>query len=161
MWQTLASSSDNFCLGLDELMTPEEQEQYRIHVLQLAPKKPFRASLLWLVRMDAITQAQADRLDDVYAHRHSLAHELIKYIVDPDADPDVGLLVDAVLILKDLHRFWIDVEVGIGSFAHLGDVDPDEVTPLSWMMLQQCLNAYLDGLPDSEDRPADSAKSPA
>jgi hypothetical protein len=37
--------------------------------------------------------------------RPSRTHELVRYIVDADADPDVGLLVDAIVILKDLHRF--------------------------------------------------------
>jgi hypothetical protein len=104
--------------------------------------------------MDAITNAQADRLDDVYAHRHDLAHELMKYVVDPDHEPDVDLLTDAIAILRDLHQFWINVELGIGSFDHvenIDDVDPDEIVPLSMMVLQRCLDAYIGGLVDSVD----------
>jgi len=41
------------------------------------------------------TLAQANRLDDVYAHRHELSSELIKYVVDPafvtDGDRGNGL----------------------------------------------------------------------
>jgi len=48
-----------------------------------APKNRFRASLLWLVEGEAITLSQADRLDEIHAHRHELSHELVKYIVDP------------------------------------------------------------------------------
>lgn len=142
-----------YCLGLepDGSMTDEEDEQYRLHVLSLAPKNKFRASLLWLVQSKAIMQDQAVRLDAIYAHRHSLTHELVKYIIDPDADPDVDLLVDAITTLKDLHRFWIDIELSTGGFflpdgSDVGDVDNDEVMPLSLVVLQQCMDAYLDGL---------------
>jgi hypothetical protein len=135
----------------DGSMTDEEHEQYQLHVLSLAPKKKFRASLIWLVKSNAITQVQADRLDAIYAHRHLLTHELVKYIIDPNADPDVDLLVDAIDTLKDLHRFWIDIELSTGGFflpdgSDVGDVDAEEVVPLSLMVLQQCMDAYLDGL---------------
>jgi hypothetical protein len=53
-----------YCLGLDAncSVPAEEEEQYRLRVLPLAPNR-FRASLLWLVQRNAIAQAQADRLD--------------------------------------------------------------------------------------------------
>ncbi|ORV90671.1 hypothetical protein AWC11_12065 [Mycobacterium interjectum] len=140
-----------FETNLDDAMTGEEQEQYQRHVLSLAPNR-FEASLIWLVQSKAITQVQADRLDAIYDHRHSLAHELVKYIVDPDTDPDVALLVEAIETLKDLHRFWIDIEISSGGFffpdgADVGEFDAEDVEPLSLMVLQQCLDAYLGGLP--------------
>jgi hypothetical protein len=103
-------------MELDGSMSDEDHEQYRRHVLSLAPRNEFRASLVWLVQSNAITQVQADRLDTIYAHRHSLTHELVKYIVDPDANPDVALFVDAITTLKDLHRFWVDIELSTGGF---------------------------------------------
>lgn len=142
-----------YCLGLepDGSMTDEEHGEYRRRVLSLEPKNKFRASLLWLVQSDAITHDQADRLDAIYAHRHSLTHELVKYIVDPDANPAVDLFVDAIITLKDLHRFWIDIELSAGGFflpdgSDVGDVDPNAVMPLSLVVLQKCMDAYLDGL---------------
>lgn len=110
--------------------------------------------MLWLVQRNAITQVQADQLDSIYAHRHSLTHELVKYIIDPETDPDVGLLVAAIATLKDLHRFWIDVELSSGGFflpdgSEVGDVDASEVVPLPLMVLQQCMDAFLDGVAPS------------
>ncbi|TMS53653.1 hypothetical protein [Mycobacterium sp. DBP42] len=141
-----------FCLDLNLdgtwSMAPDEQEQYRLRVLSLAPNK-FRASLLWLVNNGAITQVQADRLEVIRDHRDDLVHELVKYVIDPDENPDVDLLVDALNTLKDLHRFWIDIELSTGGFflpdgSDVGDVDAEEVMPLSLMILQQCLDAYLE-----------------
>ena len=114
------------------------------------PRTSFGASLLWLVEGDAITLAQADRLDDIYADRHDLGHELIKYVVDPDFEPDVELLTDALAILKSIRRFWTSIEKDIGLFEQCGDVDLDEVTPLSLAVLQICIDAHVAGLPPWE-----------
>jgi hypothetical protein len=46
------------------------------------------------------------------------------------------------------HRsVWASVEKDIGSFEDFGDVDLDEVTPLSPAVLRMCIDAYIDGLP--------------
>lgn len=118
----------------------------------------FRASLGWLIEMGAVSTEQAEQLDGIYAHRHELTHELIKYIVDPDAEPDVDAFVRAVTILEDISRFWTEVEAGYGTFEDHPDVDLDEIVPLSMMVLQQCIDAYIDGLdgessPQEPDRP--------
>lgn len=135
--------------GIDDGVIVYDEQAYAQRVVR-ASKNKFRASLLWLVEGDAITLAQADRLDDIYAHRHDLSHELIKYIVDPDFEPDVELLTDALTILKAIRRFWTSIEKDIGSFEDFGDVDVDEVTPLSLAVLQMCIDAYVAELPASE-----------
>ena len=38
----------------------------------------------------------------------------------------------------------------MGSFDDFGDVELDEVTPLSLYVLQMCIDAYVAGLPMSE-----------
>jgi hypothetical protein len=136
--------------GIENGVVVYDEQAYAENVLVRAPKNKFRASLLWLVEGDAITLAQADRLDDIYAHRHDLSHELIKYVVDPDFEPDVELLTDALTILKSIRRFWTSIEKDIGSFEEFGDVDLDEVTPLSLAVLQMCIDAHVGGLPPSE-----------
>lgn len=122
------------------------EQAYADDVLALFPGNKFRASLLWLVDGEAITREQADCLNGIYAHRHDLTHELIKYVIDPDFDPDAKLFVDALAILKDVRRFWTSMEKDFGSFDDFGDVDIDEVTPLSLAVLQMCIDAYVAGL---------------
>lgn len=140
-------------------MTQDEKERYQLQVLSLAPNR-FRASLLWLVNSNAITQVQADRLELIRTHRDHLVHELVKYVVDPDENPDVDLLVDALSTLKDLHRFWIGIELSTGGFfladgSDVGDVEAEEVMPLSLIILQQCLDAYLEGVEGAAERAHD------
>lgn len=126
---------------------PESGEQgYRDEVLTLAPKKPFLASLLWLQRMDAITVEQSARLDDVYAHRHDLTHELAKYLTDPDVEPDFDLFVEALKTLRSLSSFWARVEADLGTFEDYPDLDLDEVTNGRILLLDLCISAYGDGI---------------
>jgi hypothetical protein len=136
--------------GIEDGVVVYDEQAYAEDVLVRAPKNKFRASLLWLVEHNALTLAQADRLDDIYAHRHDLSHELIKYVVDPDFEPDIELLTDALTILKSIRRFWTSIEKDIGSFDRFGDVDLDEITPLSLAVLQMCIDAHVAGLPPSE-----------
>ena len=75
-----------------------------------------------------------------------MSHELIKYIVDPEFEPSLELFTDALAILGAIRRFSSSVEKDIGSFEDFGDVDLDEVVPLSLMVLQQCIDAYAAGL---------------
>jgi hypothetical protein len=141
---------DFYWCGIKDGIMVYEEKAYAENVLSRVPEDKFRASLLWLVDGDAITLTQADRLEDIYAHRHDLSHELIKYIVDPDFEPDVELFADALTTLKALRRFWTSMEKDIGSFEDFGDVDLDDVTPLSLHVLQMCIDAYVAGLPTSE-----------
>jgi len=53
-------------------------------------------------------------------------------------------------ILKSISRFWASIEKDIGSFDEFGDIDLDEVTPLSLAVLQMCIDAHVAGLPTSE-----------
>ena len=56
------------------------------------------------------------------------------------------MFVDAVTILHDVHRFWVSVERDIGMFEHLGDVALEDITPASLVLLQQCINAFVEDL---------------
>jgi hypothetical protein len=134
--------------GIDETGILVDEPRYAAEVLALDPKRrKMRGSLLWPVKSGAITQAQADRLDEIYDHRHELTHELAKYIVDPAHEPDMRLFTDAVEILRDVLRYWTLVEIEIGSFGDHGVVDVDDVVPGRLLLLRTCIAAYVDGLP--------------
>lgn len=124
-------------------------ESYRTEVLALAPKKEFRASLLWLEEAGALTSEQIERLDEIYGHRHELAHELVRFIIDADRNVDVLLLTDALAILRDIARFWTQMEIDMGSFDSHGAVTVDQVQPGRLVVLDICLDAYLGQWPHS------------
>jgi hypothetical protein len=124
------------------------EQTYKRDVLSLAGQgQVFRASLIWLQNCSAITSAQVTRLQEIYDHRHELTHELAKFIVDVDAEPSVDLLIDAVQILRDVSRFWAQVEIDTGTFDEHGDVSVDAVQSGSVLVLDMCVQAYIEGLP--------------
>ena len=88
-------------------------------------------------------------LDRIYQHRHDLTHELGKYLVDPDFEPDAELFVEAVTILRSISRFWTQIEIDIGTFEAQGEVTVDDAFPAYLAVLKLCIDAYLEGLPDS------------
>lgn len=113
----------------------------------------FAASLLWLQTMNALGAEQAARLDEVYEHRHDLIHELAKYLVDPNLEPDYNLFLEALATLKALSRFWTEVEAGYGTFEEHPDLDLDEVTNLRLLLIDLAISALADGSPNEEGHP--------
>lgn len=128
------------------------KERYNADVLSKAPKKQFDASLIWLVESGAITKQQSDRLAAIYEHRHDLTHGLAKYVVYLDYEPNYELLLDALNILRDLSRFWTQVEMDIGTFEEVSGVKVDEIMPLNIFVLDLCIQALYEGaLPESNE----------
>ncbi len=149
-----------YLIGFDKTGYLYDEESYKSRVLS-RDKQKFRASLLWLVEGGAITLAQADRLQEIQEHRHDLTHELIKYIAHLEFEPKMGLFVDALSILRDLNRFWTQVEIDIGTFAEYGDVSVDDPVPISIYILQLCVDAYGEGLAEASDRSSPRPSSSA
>jgi len=131
------------------------EDTYKREVLALSPGKPFQASLMWLADAGGISESQVSRLEEVYSHRHELTHELGRILIDVNATPDYTLFIDAVRILRDIHRFWIQVEKDLGTFDQYGDVEIDQVQTGPIMLLELCLQACLaDLLGPAESPPA-------
>lgn len=138
---------DFYFSGLTKQATAQEKMLFKAQVMDAAKTEgsgagTFEASVAWLCRYEAITQQQAARLNEIYNHRHELTHELIAFIVDVDRNPDAQLFVDALSILRDVHSFWTQHEIDIGSFDHAGSLTVEDATPLSLIVLQRCIDAW-------------------
>ncbi|MEP7194325.1 MAG: hypothetical protein ABI903_15860 [Actinomycetota bacterium] len=130
---------------------PESGElEYRRNVLALHPNR-FTASLLWLQDMEALDAEQAARLNDIYDHRHALTHELAKFLVDPDLEPDYDLFVQALKTLMTLSRFWTEVEAGYGTFEDYPDLELDEVTNGRILLIDLAISAFAEGLTNADN----------
>ena len=62
----------------------------------------------------------------------------------------MDLFVDTVKILRDINRFWTQIEIDIGTFEEHGEVSVDDVRTGSLMVLQMCIDARRQGLPGVE-----------
>ena len=72
---------DFFLTGFDAHEGKIYSQSYQLKVLPLG-KDPFVASVVWLVQNDALTAAQAAVLESIREHRHEVAHELARLLVD-------------------------------------------------------------------------------
>jgi hypothetical protein len=73
----------------------------------------YTSSVSWLVDSNAITQEQAESLEKIHEHRHEIAHELPRILIDPDWDINASLLIDAALVLRALDVFWGRISMDI------------------------------------------------
>lgn len=71
----------------------------------------FKKSVNWLIQAEAITQSQADSLEEIRSHRHQIAHELYRFLIDPGVEVSVELLADLYGIMRSLDRFWGGINV--------------------------------------------------
>lgn len=142
-----------FLQGFDEngLVYSRDYEQ---KVLTLG-KNPFEASLNWLIQMEALTQEQADALDAIRSHRHEIAHELPRFLVDPDADVSIERLVELRGIMRSLDRFWGGIDVDVNPDFEGVDVDRDNIVSGSGALL-----AYLLQIAGVEADPDAAAEEP-
>lgn len=135
----------------DPWINEEAEKNYRDEVLA-KHKNKFTASLLWLKDMEAITEEDRRKLEEIFQHRHSVTHELMRYIIDLESDVNVNLLSEGIKILKKLSLFWNEVEIGIqqGINPAFDEVSAEDIYPGYIIAIQICLDAFFDGL-DSPD----------
>lgn len=136
---------DFYFSGFDESGMLYDEERYARDVRSL-DRSRFRASAKWLVKYGAITDEQTEVLERLYVHRKDIAHELAKYLIDVDHEPDADLFIEALQVLSDIRRFWTQIEIDFGTFEHHGDVTVDDVQPLSMSVLGLFIEAHSEGV---------------
>jgi hypothetical protein len=127
-WNIVKAVKDFFIVGFDE----EEylyDDGYERDVLSKVGKGStiFDASAAWLVEMEALTQDDVSLLKDIRAHRNDIAHEMAKYLVDPEEDVSVDLLLRARGIIKRLGQFWGQIDVDTNPQFDGQEVAPEDI----------------------------------
>lgn len=124
---------DFFIIGFNErglLYSPD----YEKRVLQLG-KSAFQASLNWLVSSNALSESQANQLEAIRTHRHEVAHDLARLLVDPEAHVDVDKLSALIEIMHDLDRFWGGIEIETSGEFEVDDVDYEGIRGGSGLLM--------------------------
>lgn len=103
--QVVDGVKDFFWTGREDNGRKEYYPDYETDV-RARDKSTYRASVAWLVEMDALKLEQAQILEKIHEHRHEIAHELPRILIDPDWDINASLLIDAALCLRSLDVFW-------------------------------------------------------
>lgn len=84
---------------------PELMQEYEGKV-KSRDKSIFRASCSWLVEMDALTEQHVADLEAIRSHRNEVAHELLRFLFDSQAEVNLDVLLNAREALIALGRFW-------------------------------------------------------
>jgi hypothetical protein len=95
--------------------SPVRAPEYASDVLSRGPNV-LQASLLWLQAGGALVAADIADFDLISKHRHELAHELPRLLVDPALKVDLALVFKARAILRKVDLFFLQIAA---------DTDPD------------------------------------
>lgn len=155
---------DFFWSGFDNGQYRYDEQRYQQSVLSRDPKSKYRASCAWLVEMHALTSQQVATLDEVRRHRHEIAHELPRLLVDLDFTVRVDLLRDSIECIRALGVFWGSIEVDADEQWDGKDVDYEGIKSGSYLVMEYLAElAFVDladhdvadtrALAENDDRP--------
>ncbi|MFO0799103.1 MAG: hypothetical protein U0804_16670 [Gemmataceae bacterium] len=118
---------------------PLESEDYRSHCLALA-KSPFRASLLWLKKMSAISDDDIALVDRIREHRNAIAHNLPEFLGTADTEVNVQLLANIHELVAKIDRWWIqEVDMTISPEYDGREIPADQISSGNMLFIQMML----------------------
>jgi hypothetical protein len=135
--EIIDSVHEFFWRGFDEGKHLYDDARYEQAVLSLHPRKnKYLASCAWLVDAHALTEGQVATLAEIQTHRHEVAHELPKLLVDPDFEVRIDLLAEAVEIVRCLGVFWGSIEADTNPDFDGQEVDYDGIKSGSYLLME-------------------------
>jgi len=142
----IAKPESFFCIGFDENGLTIS-ERYRSEVLSLSKSKLY-ASLLWLLDIEAIEQADIDAFNLVRAHRNELAHEPFAFLATHGRELDLSHFQTLLDLLRKIEKWWfLNVELATDPEMLPDGADPEEVIPGPIWSLQLLLDIALGNEP--------------
>jgi hypothetical protein len=103
-----------------------DSSRYKDEVLSLYPGDRMQASCLWFKKMGAISDGDVASVQQLRKHRNAIAHELPKFLVDPQRHVDMQLLDIIHFLLDKVDRWWIR-EIEMPANPNFDNEDPSVV----------------------------------
>lgn len=148
--QIIDSVHEFFWCGFNEGEHLYDEVRYEQAVLSLNPRKnKYLASCAWLVSMNALTDEQVATLAEIRTHRHEIAHELPKILVDPDFEVRTDLLAQAVEVVRCLGVFWGSIEADTNPDFDGQEIDYDGIKSGSYLLMEYL--ASIAGVPAGKE----------
>jgi hypothetical protein len=141
-------------------------EKFKQMIKEKGPHQPgqhanreLRAALHWFLELNAITQAEFDDVERLYARRNEIGHELLEILADHRKEP--LQLVDILMLFAvyvKIVRWWIkEVEASTDPDMTQEQYDStnwDEADSFDTMFLRQIIHKTLAGFPEWEQMKA-------
>lgn len=130
---------------------PEEAQlspEYMKEVLSLA-RSPLEASLLWFKSMDAINECDIEKLNQARQLRNKLAHDLPKYISEPDCKIEPSAFEGLIEVTHKIGVWWIlNFELPINPEFSGEEVDESGIKVGTVLMIQMMIDIAYGNEPE-------------
>lgn len=136
--EVVENTKSFFVDGFDE-GGPSYSPQYQTDVVSLDPNR-FRASCLWLARMGVLSDADVEVALAIREHRHKVAHELPRILINPDATIDTGLVAEAHRLMTAIGRFWGRVSLDTNPDFDGQEVADEDISSGSMLLMNHVLS---------------------
>lgn len=100
-----------FCMGFDEEGL-KYSASYKDKVIQQA-KHIYEASLMWLMEVEAINQADYEDLLDIRKYRNFVAHQIPEFVFSENKGVELGRLIKTAELVRKIEKFWVNVDIDI------------------------------------------------
>ncbi|MCR4448818.1 hypothetical protein NS965_10555 [Aeromonas veronii] len=114
-------------------------EEYSKDVMSFG-RSPLKASLLWFKEQGAISDTDIEHFEKAIAHRNEIAHNLPKFISEPDYEVDVGIFNTMLEVTNKIGVFWVmNYELSIHPDYSVQDIDEKGIQVGTIMMIKMMM----------------------
>jgi len=158
----VAAVKDFDLIGFDENgYTYDEGYQNKVLTRVTKDSGIFDASVAWLVENEALRESDVELLGALRAQRNDLAHQMAKYIVDPEHEVSLDLLTQAREVIARLGRFWGQIEVDIHPNFEDREVDVDAIRSGASLLYDYVLSLVSMPLGSTDPKPEEQINLPS
>ncbi|MFB2889853.1 hypothetical protein [Aeromonas veronii] len=114
-------------------------EEYSKDVMSFNPS-PLKASLLWFKDQGAISDLDIECFEKAREHRNEIAHNLPKFISEPDHDIDADIFNKMLEVTNKVGAYWVvNYELPIHPDYSKQEVDENEIKVGTVMMIKMMM----------------------
>ncbi|MGN5144780.1 hypothetical protein [Aeromonas veronii] len=114
-------------------------EEYSKDVMPFG-RSPLKASLLWFKEQGAISDTDMEHFEKAIAHRNEIAHNLPKFISEPDYEVDVGIFNTMLEVTNKIGVFWVmNYELSIHPDYSVQEIDEKGIQVGTIMMIKMMM----------------------
>ncbi|EKB11754.1 hypothetical protein [Aeromonas veronii] len=114
-------------------------EEYSKDVMSFG-RSPLKASLLWFKEQGAISDTDIENFEKAIAHRNEIAHNLPKFISEPDYEVDVGIFNTMLEVTNKIGVFWVmNYELSIHPDYSVQEIDEKGIQVGTIMMIKMMM----------------------
>lgn len=107
-------------------------------------KDSLKASLLWLVDMEAITPDEAEEIHGIRRHRNEIAHELPKLLIDSESNLHLEYFVRIRELLGKIELWWVrNFELPVNAEFDGMEIADSDIFPGRVVMLEYIISVVI------------------